>query len=99
MNARARPCLIASVFIGVLIVYFLIYLFGFDRRHYSYSPDFRAIEFLSSPKWVTRERFPYGVTRFGAKRSFWNYLFFPVEWVWISVAANEKHLLRGSSVE
>lgn len=65
-----------EVSVVFLLVYLSILIFGFDDEP-AYNDDFTDVRFDFSPKWVTRERYPYGPTNYGRRATIWNYLFYP----------------------
>jgi len=66
----------------ITVIYFTIYVVGFDKRVKAYNEDYSKVEFRSSPKWIEDDLFLRGVTRIGRRSTLWNYVFFPAEWIW-----------------
>jgi hypothetical protein len=65
--------------IALIALYFTIYATCFDDC-VTFSDNPRRADFRSSPKWIEHDVFYRGTV--GRRTTFWNYLFYPAEWVW-----------------
>lgn len=65
--------------IAMIALYFTIYATCFDNCK-AFSDNPRKADFKSSPKWIENDLFYRGMV--GRRTTFWNYLFYPAEWVW-----------------
>lgn len=72
---------VGHVALSLSVLYILIYVFGFDKHTQTYGSALSKEEFDFAPKWIRAERLPYDISIYGRRTTFWNYLYYPVDFV------------------